>query len=39
MNASDLFTRNLATLKLLFVGILSLAMLIPLFMIRSTGKN
>ena len=30
-----LLNRNQATLKLLFVGILSLAMLIPLFMVRS----
>jgi inner membrane protein len=35
MSAPKLLTRNRATLKLLFVGFLSLAMLIPLLMIRS----
>lgn len=35
MSVSSLLTRNRATLKLLFVGLLSLAMLIPLLMIRS----
>ena len=35
MNTPQLLDRNLATLKLLFVAILSLAMLIPLFMVRS----
>lgn len=35
MNISNLFTRNRATLKLLFVGALSIIMLIPLMMVRS----
>jgi inner membrane protein len=35
MNTSNLLNRNQATLKLLFVSALSLAMLIPLFMVRS----
>lgn len=35
MDTPNLLTRNQATLKLLFVGALSLAMLIPLFMVRS----
>jgi len=35
MNAPALLSRNHATLKLLFVGLLSLAMLIPLYMVRS----
>ena len=35
MNAPGLINRNRATLKLLFVGAISLAMLIPLFMVRS----
>ena len=35
MDTSNLLNRNQATLKLLFVGALSLAMLIPLFMVRS----
>ena len=35
MNTSDLLIRNGATLKLLFIAVLSLAMLIPLFMVRS----
>ena len=35
MNVPTVFTRNRATLKLLFVGALSLAMLIPLSMVRS----
>jgi len=35
MNATTLFNRNRATLKLLFVGGLSLTMLIPLIMVRS----
>ena len=35
MNTLNLLNRNQATLKLLFVGALSLAMLIPLFMVRA----
>ena len=35
MNTLRLFERNRATLKLLFVGALSLAMLIPLLMVGS----
>ena len=35
MSTLRLFERNRATLKLLFVSALSLAMLIPLFMVRS----
>ena len=35
MNASNLLTRNRATLKLLFVGVLSLAMSFPLLLVRS----
>jgi inner membrane protein len=35
MNTSNLFTRNRATLKLLFVGVLSMVMLIPLLMVSS----
>jgi len=35
MNPSNLLRRNRATLKLLFVGVLSLIMVIPLIMIRS----
>ena len=35
MNASHLLNGNRATLKLLFIGALSLAMLIPLFMVQS----
>lgn len=35
MNVSNLFTRNRATLKLLFVGTLSMVMLIPLSMVHS----
>ena len=35
MNTSNLFTRNRATLKLLFVGALSMVMLIPLLMVHS----
>ncbi len=35
MNASNVFKRNQATLKLVFVGLLSLAMLVPLMMVRS----
>ena len=35
MNTPELLTHNRATLKLLFVAILSLAMLIPLYMVRS----
>ncbi len=35
MNIQNLFTRNRATLKLLFVGMLSIVMLIPLSMIRA----
>jgi len=35
MNTSALFGRNHATLKMMFVGLLSLAMLIPLFMVQS----
>jgi inner membrane protein len=35
MNAPDLLIRNQATLKLLFVAVLSLAMLIPLSMVRA----
>lgn len=35
MNALNLLDRNRATLKMLFVAALSLAMLIPLFMVRS----
>lgn len=35
MNTSNLFTRNRATLKLLFVGALSMVMLIPLLMVDS----
>jgi inner membrane protein len=35
MNVSNLINRNRATLKLMFVGTLSIVMLIPLFMVRS----
>jgi len=35
MNTSNLFSRNRATLKLLFVGALSMVMLIPLLMVHS----
>ena len=35
MNIQNLFNRNRATLKLLFVGLLSIVMLIPLSMIRA----
>ncbi|MDX2429102.1 MAG: cell envelope integrity protein CreD [Xanthomonadales bacterium] len=35
MNVSNLLTRNRATLKLLFVGVLSLAMSFPLLLVRS----
>jgi len=35
MNTPALFGRNHATLKMMFVGLLSLAMLIPLYMVRS----
>ena len=35
MNVSNKFTQNRATLKLLFVGLLSLAMSIPLLFVRS----
>jgi inner membrane protein len=35
MNAASLFARNRATLKLVFVSVLSLVMLIPLSMVRS----
>ena len=35
MNSANLLMRNRATLKLLFVGVLSLVMLIPLMMVRS----
>lgn len=35
MNYSNLLKNNRATLKLLFVGVLSLAMLVPLFLVRS----
>ncbi len=35
MDLSNLIRNNRATLKLLFVGVLSLAMLVPLFLVRS----
>jgi inner membrane protein len=35
MNTANLLTRNRATLKLMFVAVLSLSVLIPLFMVRS----
>ena len=35
MNVSNLLTRNRATLKLLFVGVLSLSMSFPLLLVRS----
>jgi inner membrane protein len=39
MDSSKLFVHNRATLKLLFVGLLSLAMLIPLLMIDSVVQD
>ena len=39
MDTSKLFAHNRATLKLLFVGLLSLVMLIPLFMIGSVVRD
>lgn len=39
MDTSKLFVHNRATLKLLFVGVLSLVMLIPLFMIGSVVRD
>ena len=39
MNTSNLSTRNRATLKLLFVGALSMVMLIPLLIVHSVVEE